>query len=139
MAFGVAHCQAGDRHRLASPGIPPLLEMEESALRWSPVFISGSSQSDPSNEPRQPALGSAAYSWGIAEDWNRCVSSNRRQIHGPTPETSLPEVANLSQESRQVPGLGRLLRGAHHHFSTLVRLCDSWPRSPTSDSFRCDR
>jgi hypothetical protein len=28
MAFGVAHCQAGDRHRLASPGIPPLLEMK---------------------------------------------------------------------------------------------------------------
>jgi putative transposase len=57
LAFGVAHCQAGDRHRLASPGISPLLEMEESALQWSSIFISGSSESNSSNEPRQPALG----------------------------------------------------------------------------------
>jgi len=27
---------------------------------------------------------------GIAEDWNRGVASNRRQVHGPTRETSLP-------------------------------------------------
>jgi putative transposase len=26
LAIGIAHCQAGDRHRLTSPGVSPLLE-----------------------------------------------------------------------------------------------------------------
>ncbi len=58
--------------------------MEESALRRPPICISGSSESDSANESRQPSLGSSAHSWGIAEDWNRGVASNRRQVHGPT-------------------------------------------------------
>ena len=31
LAFGIGPCQTGDCHRLASPGISPLLEMEESS------------------------------------------------------------------------------------------------------------
>ena len=65
-------------------------------LRRPPICISGSSESDSANESRQPSLGSSAHSWGIAEDWNRGVASNRRQVHGPTRETSLPNMANLS-------------------------------------------
>jgi hypothetical protein len=41
LAIGVAHCQAGDRHRVASQGISVLLEAEESAFRWPPVCICG--------------------------------------------------------------------------------------------------
>src|SRR5712664_3597604 len=107
VAFGIAPCQAGDCHRLASQGILPLLETEESAVRWSPVFISGSSQSDPSNEPRQPAMGSSAYSWRTLETRYSGVASNGRQVHGPAQEASLPDVANLSQKPRQ--GLGLLI------------------------------
>src|SRR5882762_2001470 len=59
LAIGTAHCQTGDRHRLASQGVSLLLEMEESALRRSPVCASGSSESDSANEPRQPSLGSS--------------------------------------------------------------------------------
>ncbi len=67
-------------------------------------------------------MGCSTHSWGTAEDWNTSVSSNSRQIHGPAPETSVPDVVNLSHKPRHGLGLGRLLRGAHHHISTLVRL-----------------
>jgi hypothetical protein len=80
LAIGAADGQAGDCHRVASPGISALLEMEKSAWQWPPGGISGSSHSHPSNERRQPALGSVSHSWGIAEDWNRSVSSDRGQI-----------------------------------------------------------
>jgi hypothetical protein len=38
------------------------------------------------------------------------VTSNRRQVDGPAPETTLPVVANLSQQSRQGLGFCRFLR-----------------------------
>jgi hypothetical protein len=73
--------------------------MEESALRRSPDCISGSSESHPPNEPRQPS----SHSWGTSETRYSGVADNSCQVHGPAPETSLPVVANLSQESRQGP------------------------------------
>jgi len=88
LAIGTAHCQTGERHRLASQGVSLLLEMEESALRRSPVCTFGSSESDSANEPRQPSLGSSAHSPGIAEDWNRGVAGHCRQIHGPATKPS---------------------------------------------------
>jgi transposase InsO family protein len=57
LAIGIAHRTAGDRHRLASQGISPLLEMEESVLRRSPDGIFGSPESHPAHEPRQPRWG----------------------------------------------------------------------------------
>jgi len=57
LAISAAHGQAGDRHRVASQGVSPLLGLEKSASPWSPGCISGSSQSDPSNEPRNPRWG----------------------------------------------------------------------------------
>jgi hypothetical protein len=43
--IGAADGQAGDRHRVASPGVSALFEMEKSAWRWPPGGFSGSSQS----------------------------------------------------------------------------------------------
>src|SRR6266576_321684 len=127
LAIGIAPCQTGDRHRLASPGVSPLLEMEESALQRSPDGGSGSSQSYPENEPRQPPLGSSSHSWRTPETWYPGVASHGRQIHGSARQTSLPDVAILSQQSRQGLGRRRLLRGADHHVSTPLCLRDSRP------------
>lgn len=49
LAFGVAPGQARHGHRLASQGVSPLLEVEESAWRRSPSGISGRPQSDSAN------------------------------------------------------------------------------------------
>jgi hypothetical protein len=58
LAIGAADGQAGDRHRVASPGWGfGFIGDGKSAWRWPPGGISESSQSQPSNEPRQTALG----------------------------------------------------------------------------------
>src|SRR5207237_5782710 len=106
LAVAVAPCQTGDGYRLASQGISPLLEMEES------VF------------PETRYSG---------------VAGNSRQVHGPAPETSLPVVANLSQESRQGLGFCRFLHCPNDCVPTPIRLCDSRSGPQTSDSFRGDR
>src|SRR5258707_140347 len=103
------------------------LEMEESALQRPPTVGSGSSQSYRENELRQPPLGSSSPSWRTPETWYPGVASHGRQIHGPARQTSLPDVAILSQQSRQGLGRRRLLRGADHHVSTPLRLRDSRP------------
>src|SRR5947207_15908367 len=64
LAIVVAPCQTGDGYRLASPGISPLLEMEESALRRWPDGVYGSSESHPAHESRQPSLGPSSHAWG---------------------------------------------------------------------------
>src|SRR5207237_201890 len=139
LAIGVAPCQTGDGYRLASQGISPLLEMEESVWRRSPDGISGSSESHPAHESRQPSLGRSSHSWGTPETRYSGVAGNSRQVHGPAPETSLPVVANLSQESRQGLGFCRFLHCPNDCVPTPIRLCDSRSGPQTSDSFRGDR
>ena len=74
-----------------------------------------------------PRWGSSPHSRRIAEDWNRGVASHGRQVLGPASEAALPDMANLSQESRQGLGFCRLLRCPHDYIPTPIRLCDSRP------------
>src|SRR5580692_6038292 len=99
--------------------------MEESALRRSPDCISGSSESYPPNELRQPSVRSSSHSWGTSEARYSGVADDSCQVHGPAPETSLPVVANLSQESRQGLGFCRFLRRPNDCIPTPIRLFDS--------------
>jgi hypothetical protein len=138
LAFGVAHCQAGDRHLLAPSGISPLLETEESASRGSPVFISGSSQSDPSNKPCEPAVGSAAHSWGIAETRHPAFAGNRGQVHCPPSEASVADLAHFPEKPHERTGFSRFLGGPHNYVPGPVRLRDSRPRPSASGPLRRD-
>src|SRR5205085_1159275 len=54
-------------------------------------------------------------------------------------KTSLPVVANLSQESPQGLGFCRFLHCPNDCVPTPIRLCDSRSGPQTSDSFRGDR
>jgi hypothetical protein len=74
-----------------------------------------------------PRWGAPRILGGIAEDWNRSVSGDRGQINGPPPETSLPDMADFSQESHQGLGFHRFLRRAHHHVPAAVHFRDSQP------------
>src|SRR2546429_7351987 len=87
---------------------------------------------------RQPSLGRSSHSWGTPETRYSGVAGNSRQVHGPAPETSLPVVANLSQESRQGLGFYRFLHCPNDCVPTPIRLCDSRSGPQTSDSFRGD-
>src|SRR5256886_4362148 len=79
------------------------------------------------------------HSWGTPETRYSGVAGNSRQVLGPAPETSLPVVANLSQESRQGLGFCRFLHCPNDCVPTPIRLCDSRSGPQTSDSFRGDR
>ena len=138
LAIPVADRQAGDGDCLASRRIPALLEMEESALRRSPVCISGSSESRPENDPHQPSIGSSAHSRRTSETRHSDITRNGRQVHGPSQEATFAVVANLSQPSRHGLCFCRFLRRPNDCLPTPIRLRDSrsWPE--TSDAFRCD-
>src|SRR6266436_9457499 len=52
LALCLAHCETRDRHRLASPRLSAVLEMEEQSSSWSTVGADGSPKPDPNNEFR---------------------------------------------------------------------------------------
>src|SRR2546421_13044121 len=100
LAFGTALCQTGDGYRLASRGLSPLLGMEESVLRRSPDGISGSSESHPAHEPRQPSLGSSSHLWGTPD----CCSSSKhstailcQSLHESREDVRVPQRKKPSQ------------------------------------------
>src|SRR6266853_2227158 len=139
MAIRIDYREARDRHRLASSGIPTVLEVEEPPSCRPPVGVERSRRSHPENEFGQPALGRSAHSWGAVEARHSGVTGNSREVHGPAPEAAVADMAHLSDEPYADFGLRRFLRGSNHYIPGSVRLCDSFPRPPTSYSFCCDR
>src|SRR5204862_177704 len=64
---GARYCQARDRHRLASPRLPPVLDVEEPPTR-RPAACSGRRPRVYSDHvAEQPPLGRSADSWRVAE------------------------------------------------------------------------
>jgi hypothetical protein len=87
---------AGDGDRLASQGLPALLDVEDSAGEAGatggpggrPIF-------DSYDEPRQPAVGRAADSRRTAQAWHCRRRNEREQVHGPPPQATIADVAGL--------------------------------------------
>src|SRR6266852_4335307 len=96
MAICTGYGQARDGGRLASKGIPTLLEVEEPPSQWPPVDNPGSPRSHSKNESGKSSLGGSPYSWGNTETWNRHLASDCRQVHGAHSKTTLADVAHLS-------------------------------------------
>src|SRR6202030_880265 len=67
MAIGIADRQAGNRHRLASTGIPAVWEMEEPPSRRPPLGTRCSRGAPPANQSRQPRLGRSAHCSGTVK------------------------------------------------------------------------
>jgi hypothetical protein len=59
-----AHCETGDRHRLAPPRLSAVLEMEEQSSSWSTICADGSPEPDPNNEFSESTLGRNSKSPG---------------------------------------------------------------------------
>ena len=68
--------------------------------------------SDPDDEPQQPALGCTAHSRRVAETGYRDYPTHCRQIHGATSMTPLTNLADVPSESCEEHGIGRLFHGA---------------------------
>src|ERR1700730_2588671 len=82
LALCPAHCEARDRHRLASPRLSALLGSEESCTKWSPLPGSRSARFDPPDESRQPSLGRASHPWRVAQAGHRSEPGYCSQVHG---------------------------------------------------------
>src|SRR5215813_6330441 len=84
LAILLGHRQAGNRHWLASQGFSVVLDLEGSS--WPTGASTGvqrDSPTDSQDEPRESALGCAAYAWGIAQAGHR----HRRNQRGQVPRT----------------------------------------------------
>ena len=103
--------QAGDGDRLASQGLPAVLDMENSAGKAGPTGGPGGRLIlDSYDEPRQPSLGRTADSRRTAQAWHCRRRNERQQVHDPQSQTTIADVANLPWKSRQ--DFGVCLSGA---------------------------
>jgi hypothetical protein len=95
MGIGIADRQAGNRHRLASTGIPAEWEMEEPPSRRPPIGIGCSRGAPPENQSRQPRLGRSAHCWGTVNARPAGVAGNAGELHGLAPEAAVAALAHL--------------------------------------------
>ena len=94
--------QTRDRYPLAQERIPAVLEMEES------TEVAGQAKG-PRGDPRSHSydvtgkllVGRSEDPWRVAQARYRGQPSNRLEVYGTPPETSLPELAHIPEESRQ--------------------------------------
>lgn len=118
--------QTGYGHRLASKGIPTLLEVEKSPETAGTTRDSeGDPGADPQHERFECSLGSTEAAWGTAQARNRGVPGNGFEVHDKASEAAFTNVADVPGESYQAICVSRLLRGADREFPDPVRV----PRS----------
>jgi hypothetical protein len=96
LAFGIAHSQARNRHRLASSRIPLVLDLESSAREG---WTTSSSKRDPrfgsNDEPRKPDLGRTSNLQRTDEVGHSDFGGFNCQVHGPKAQTTIPDLADV--------------------------------------------
>src|SRR5580704_5836616 len=106
---GVGRCDdrpTGDRHPVASEGLPAVLALEVAQSWWSAEDTGGDPPPDPGDELGQSALGCASHPRRTEKARDRCRAVDSRQVHG---EEWAGAVADLEDISGQP--FGRHRRG----------------------------
>src|SRR6266581_2900820 len=106
MALRTHRRQARDCDRLAPERVSPFLDMEGPA--WptrASVDSERRTRADPSDEPQEPDLGCPQDSRRTAQTRYKHRRDQREQIHGPSPEAAIADMADLLGESREEPGI----------------------------------
>src|SRR2546425_9459651 len=101
MALRTHRRQSRNRDRLAPDRLSPFLDMEGPA--WPTRASVGSetrTRSDPSDEPSEPNLGRAQDSRRTAQTRYEHRRDQRAQVHGPSPEAAIADMADLLGESQ---------------------------------------
>src|ERR1035437_6846558 len=107
LAICLGHRQAGNRHWLAPPGLPVVLDLESSS--WptrAPTGVERDSPTDSEDEPRESALGRAAHPRRIAETRHRYRRDQRGQVPRAQSEAALARLADIPGASRNKHGDG---------------------------------
>src|ERR1700682_4332923 len=92
---------------------------------WSPRASVGSerrTRSDPSDEPSEPNLGCSQDSRRTAQTRYEHRRDQREQVHGPSPEAAIADLADLLGEPREEPGIGGLLHCSHCALPSALRI-----------------
>ena len=76
------HRSTGDRHRVAPPWLPTLVDVEESTPNRGTDDVRRHPPPDSHDGRGEPAMGCAADPRRTPEAWNRCVPDDRRDVHG---------------------------------------------------------
>jgi len=131
MAISLDYRQARNRFIVAPEGLSPGLDLESSSRPAGPTGDpERSACTDPQNEPRESAVGSAPHPRRIAQTGHRYRRDQCRQVHGPNTQTGVANLANLTGESRPDAGLRRLFHGAYDPVSGSVWVPGSTGRGP---------
>ena len=100
------------RDRLAPPSVRVVLDAEITATSGKTKRGRRNSRLDSEPEPSQPVVGSTPHSRGTAQVRDRSSTIDRGQISSPPAEASVPDLANLLDQSHGADGLHRFLLGA---------------------------
>jgi transposase InsO family protein len=96
LANRTRHRQTGNCHRLASSGLPPVLDVEKSPTYRATDSVGGRTRADSNDLGSQPTLECAADPRRAVETWHRRVSSNRREVHRPSsPPTAVTDLGTF--------------------------------------------
>src|SRR5262245_14498019 len=93
--------QTGNRHRLASSGLPPIVDTEEPTTSRATNRTDGRARADSNDVRRQPALGRTAHSRRAVETGHRGVSGKRGEVHGSPSPTAVTNLADIPPESHR--------------------------------------
>src|SRR6266404_1060659 len=89
-------CSTGDRHPVASNGLPTVLALEVSQSGRSAEDTPGDPPIDPGHELGQPALGCTAYPRRTAQARDRGRAVDGRQVHGEEWARAVADLEDLS-------------------------------------------
>ena len=92
-------CPAGDRHPMASDGVPAVLAVEVALSGWAAKSSVGDPAADPGDEPGQPAVGCTAHPWRTAQARHRGRAVDGRQVHGEEWARAAADLEDLSAQS----------------------------------------
>src|SRR3984885_3770025 len=108
------------RDRLAPPSVRVVLDAEITAASGKTERGRRNSRLDSEPEPSHPVVGCTPHSRGTAQVRDRSSTIDRGQISSPPAEASVPNLANLLDQSHGADGLHRFLPGADGDLPTSV-------------------
>ena len=94
----VDDCPTGDRHPVASDGLPTVLALEVALSGRSAEDTRGDPPPDPGDEPGQSAVGRAAHPWRTAQARDRGRAVDGRQVHGEEWARAVADLEDLSAQ-----------------------------------------
>src|SRR5260221_12860166 len=129
------HCrQAGDTDPVASTRLSRLLALEIQPGWWPSQDRPRDPRPHPTDEQREPAVGSAADTRRIADARHRSRPINRGQVHDETARAALPGLEDIPKQSYRRHAFSGSFRSANNLVQAALRFVHLSARARTIDS-----